>query len=149
MEQWVLDHLTDAQKRANTTRGSTPGLIDLALPDTLENRIPLPAVVAKERSPKTVMVDASKGAARQLAPKPAPGALDQGAQVAQARPTRQPSSLTYNYKDEQPSQSPRASSSGIATALSPQAMGAPSHTFVKNEAERVLENTSCKVRSRC
>lgn len=39
---WVTPLMTDAQKEANTTRGLTPGLIDKALGDVPENRVPWP-----------------------------------------------------------------------------------------------------------
>ena len=42
--QDVLALLSPAQITANTTRGVTPGLIDPALGDTPNNRVPLPAL---------------------------------------------------------------------------------------------------------
>lgn len=41
-QQCVLARLTQQQIRDNTTRGTTPGLINPLLPDTSENRIALP-----------------------------------------------------------------------------------------------------------
>lgn len=51
-KQSVLDGLTDAQKAANTTRGSTPGLIDPASGEALGNRIPLPNVARNKQGPR-------------------------------------------------------------------------------------------------
>ena len=47
--QYVLENLTDAQKQANTTRGSTPGLINPALGDIPSNRVPIPILKSEKR----------------------------------------------------------------------------------------------------
>ena len=53
-KQFVLDSLTDAQIDANTTRGSTPGLIDPALGEVAGNRVPLPDLRLRKRGPNGV-----------------------------------------------------------------------------------------------
>lgn len=65
--QFVLNSLTDAQKNANTTRGSTPGLINPALGDGPGNRIALPVLIIKKRGPQRKKVDASTAPAMQQA----------------------------------------------------------------------------------
>lgn len=64
-KQFVLDRLSDAQKNANTTRGSTPGLIDPALGEIAGNRIALPNLVQTKRGSRRPKVDASNNPATQ------------------------------------------------------------------------------------
>lgn len=147
-EQWVLDRLTDAQKRANTTRGSTPGLIDLALPDTLENRVPMPV---KGRWHRIAMVDednAEDGQLPQIAPDSQVPQVNQDARTARIDQIPQTSPLSSGYQDEQSSQSPSAGSPGIATALSPLATGPRSQEFVRKAVEPVFDDSSRKVQAR-
>ena len=66
-KQFVLDSLTVAQKQANTTCDSTPGLINPGLGDTSGNRIELPALVARKPGPRRNAVNLNNNPATQPA----------------------------------------------------------------------------------
>ena len=95
-EQSVLDRLTDAQKNANTTRGSTPGLINPTLGDVFGNRIALPSVVLKKRGPRRRAGNSKNTPATQLE------------QPAQALPVPQAPQDQNGYQNQQFPQSARA-----------------------------------------
>ncbi|KAF6241834.1 hypothetical protein HO173_000546 [Letharia columbiana] len=115
----VLDSLTDAQKDANTTRGSTPGLIDPALGEVSGNRVALPDLVLRKRGRRRANVNVSNTPATQL-----------------AQPHKLPQA-SHLYQNQQFPQSSRASSANIATAQFPVAsarMGSSSQDFASNAA---------------
>ena len=66
-KQSVLDSLTDAQKQANTTRGSTPGLIDPALGVSPDNRVPVPDLGLRNRGAERAAVHGNDNLATQTA----------------------------------------------------------------------------------
>lgn len=84
-KQYVLDSLTDAQKRANTARGSTPGLINPALGEVEGNRVPLPDLKIVKRGPKRPKLNTQNTPTTQLAQlAPAPQARRKARQVQAA-----------------------------------------------------------------
>lgn len=64
----VLARLNDQQKQANSTRGSTPGLIDPSLPDTPQNRVPIP-LTRKGRLPYSTKKTAKANKPVRIAPR--------------------------------------------------------------------------------
>ena len=143
-EQFVLERLTDAQKSANTTRGSTPGLINPALGEMAGNRVALPDLVRDKRGPRppkanTIQTPATqpvqpeqnkRGPRRRRASAnndPAtqpvqPAQVPQPAQAPQAPPT------SHSYQTQQISESPQGSRFWGVTAafpVAPTAIGVP------------------------
>ena len=71
-KDWVLDRLSDAQKQANTTRGSTAGLINPALGDVIGNRVALPVLTILKRGSKRPKAKANSTPTTQPAQAPQP-----------------------------------------------------------------------------
>lgn len=115
----MLDRLTDAQKNANTTRGSTPGLIDPALGEIAGNRIPLPNLVQQKRGSRRPRANANNPPATQPV-QPAqvaqPQQVTQAAQATQAPQTPQAPNDHQNQPRPRP---PQASSYNDATTQLP------------------------------
>lgn len=140
-KEFVLDRLTDAQKNANTTRGSTPGLIDPALGEAAGNRIPLPHLVQKKRGPRPPRLNANNNAVTQpiqpVQPAQVPQApqapqVPQATQVAPIRQVHQgpqAPQTSNGLQCSQPQQSPRAGSSHDITAPFPVASTTMSPPF--------------------
>ena len=130
-KQFVLDRLSDAQKIANTTRGSTPGLIDPALGEIAGNRVALPNLVQTKRGPRRPKVNANNNPAAQPVQPALVPQVQQAIQAAQAAQTNQapraPRALN-GHQNHQVLQSSQAGSSNDATAAFPAAsttMGVP------------------------
>lgn len=145
----VLDSLTDAQKDANTTRGSTPGLIDPALGEISGNRVALPDLVLRKRGRRRANVNVSNAPATQLAQS---AQVLQTPQAPQAPPhAPQAPQTSHLYQNQQFPQSSRASSANIATAQFPVAsarMGSSSQNFANNAAVPVLQSPACNFEGR-
>lgn len=145
----VLDSLTDAQKDANTTRGSTPGLIDPALGEVSGNRVALPDLVLRKRGRRRANVNVSNTPATQLAQSAQVPQNPQAPQAPQAHEAPQAPrapQASHLYQNQQFPQSPRAGSSNVATAPSPVAsasMGASSQDFATMAAVPVLRSLAC------
>ena len=136
-EQFVLDRLTDAQKSANTTRGSTPGLINPALGEIAGNRIALPDLIQNKRGPRPPKANTNNNPAtpsvqpvqnkrgprrrRASANKNPATQPVQPAQPAQVLQPAQAPPASPGYQTQQHSKSPRGSSSDDATAAFPMA----------------------------
>ena len=140
--QSVLDGLTDAQKIANTTRGSTPGLINPALGDVAGNRIALPALTIRKRGPQRKKTGANNTPATQQAqPGQAPQApgLPGAAQAPRARKPR---------RTREASQAPLATQAGSSYAAAapfpeiPASMVAPLQDFSSVAAAPVCHSST-------
>ena len=143
----MLENLTDAQKSANTTRGSTPGLINPALGEIAGNRIALPDLVRNKRGPRPPKANTNQNPATQPVqpvqnkrgprhrrsnasndPATQPIQPAQPAQVAQPTRAPQPPPTSHGYQTQQHSESPQGRRSDDATAafsVAPTAMGIP------------------------
>lgn len=147
-KQYVLDRLTHAQKNANTTRGSTPGLINPALGEVPGNRIALPELAIKKRGPQRQKANAFNTSATQSAQ---PGQAPQNPGVsgaAQAPRARKARKEQARKTPQAPAQAPPqaaqarpAGSSNAASAPFPVALGTigtPSQTLSMTAAATVL-----------
>ena len=148
-KQSVLDDLTDAQKQANTTRGSTPGLINPALGEAPGNRVDLPALVIKKRGPKRATANANNVQATQQVQQTQALQVPHNTEplravhVAQAYRAPKPPQARHDDQDSQtyqPSQAkgsdvPMTSSSVVSTTN-----GAPSQSFAGTAAASVCHS---------
>lgn len=164
-EQFVLERLTDAQKSSNTTRGSTPGLINPALGEIAGNRIALPDLVRDKRGPRPPKANTNQNPATQPVqpvqnkrgprrrkanannnPASQPIQSAQPAQVAQPAQAPQALPTSRGYQTQQPSESPQGNSSGVATAAFPvatTATGVPFQDTRSVAAPPVIHSSIC------
>lgn len=148
-KQFVLDSLTDAQKQANTTRGSTPGLINPALGDIPGNRVDLPALGLKKRGPrgpKRAAIKANNNPAIEPAQHHQAPEAQQAPQVNQTHQASQFSQAPQADQDQQASQYSRASSPDVATAPSYVAsvtIGIPLQNIAITVAGPVYRSPTC------
>ena len=134
----MLDSLSDAQKQANTTRGSTPGLINPALGDVPGNRVALPAVEFRKLGPK------KKDPAIQPAQVSQVPHVQQAPQSTQAHPAPQPVQAPDSDQSQQSSQCTQIRSSNVATrsSVTSAAGGARSRNVTKTAAAKVFHFTT-------
>lgn len=143
--QLILDSLTDAQKRANTTRGSTPGLINPALGEIPGNRVGLPALgaVKGDPRPKRASVSVYNESATQPAQQSQNSQAQQVVQVTQTHQAPRYSQTPPHVQNQQVEQSARASNSHVAAGPSLVAsatMGAISQRVDGGTAAQVLHS---------
>ena len=153
-KQSVLDGLTDAQKQANTTRGSTPGLINPALGEIHGNRIPLPDMTPWKRGPRRAAVNKNRIPAAQTAQPPhypqAPqsNSAAQGAQAHQAHRIQQappfPQSQQLPDSSRVSSSDPESAPSSVASA----AMNASFQNDFNTAPRPVYHSRNCKLEVR-
>ena len=123
-KQSVLDDLTDAQKQTNTTRGSTPGLIDPALGEAPGNRVDLPVLVIRKRGPKRATANANNVQAIQQVQQTQALQVPQNTEplravhVAQAHQAPKPPQARHDDQVSQTYQPPQAKGSDGATTSS-------------------------------
>ena len=115
-KQSVLDSLTDAQKQANTTRGSTPGLIDPTLGDVPDNRVPIPDLRLRKHGAKRAVVHGNEYLAAQPAQVPQAPPAPPVLRASQTTPDFQQSQALYQDQIQQTQQPSRANSSYVAIA---------------------------------
>lgn len=144
-KQLILDSLTDAQKRANTTRGSTPGLINPALGEIPGNRIKLPALGAVKGNPrpKRAAVSVNNESATQPAQQSQSSQAQQVVQVTQTPQALRSSQTPPHVQNQQVMQSARARNSHVAAAPSPVTsvtMGATSQRVVSGVTAQVFHS---------
>ena len=140
-KQLVLNSLTDAQKRANTTRGSTPGLINPALDDVPGNRVDLQPLGARKRGPRHAAVDTDNDSTTQAPQISQMPQAQQLLQVTQMHQTAQSSQAPPVIQSQQLSQASRASDNNVAAAPSshaPATMAAESHSIFSTPAVQVI-----------
>ena len=147
-QQFVLDRLTDVQKNANTTRGSTPGLIDPALGEIPGNMVDLPDCAVSKRGLKRAKVNANNIPATQLGqPAPAPQNA-QAPHIAQVHQAPLAPQAPTGYLDQPNLQVSRANSSNVATTPSrviSATIGALSQNISNVAAAPVLRFPTCNL----
>ena len=116
--KFVLDSLTNAQKRANTTRGSTPGLINPALGEIPGNRVPLPAVESKKQGPKHAAGNANSNPATLSIQTSRVRKTQRISRPTQTRQANRSSQIPQRTKSQQSSRNLRVSSSSAGAAPS-------------------------------